>query len=153
VLPRHTCTATRLWQWLLQWLAAASLKAAVEKLRRPFALESVYRFRRKLRLRLDRLRAQLCREQPSPRSAQADPLLQTTEHLRSVFARAECPAVAFQLHFPPTLIRSCFGLQRSPFDSESVTLLPHQPESFDILRVHAQPGGLCLVPGEPGTGT
>ena len=29
---------------------------------------------------------------------------------------------------------------------------PHQQEIFDILRVHAQQGGLCLVLGEPGTG-
>ena len=28
----------------------------------------------------------------------------------------------------------------------------HQQEIFDILRVHAQQGGLCLVLGEPGTG-
>src|SRR6266487_6695717 len=50
------------------------------------------------------------------------------------------------------MIRSYFGLQRSPFDAQSVTLLPHQQEVFDILRVHAQQGGLCLVLGEPGTG-
>jgi energy-coupling factor transporter ATP-binding protein EcfA2 len=50
------------------------------------------------------------------------------------------------------MIRSYFGLLRSPFDAESVTLLPHQQEVFDILRVHAQQGGLCLVLGEPGTG-
>jgi hypothetical protein len=99
VLPRHTFTATLLWKWLLQWLAAASLKAAVEKVQLPFALETVYRLRRRLRLRLDSLRALLCREQSPPKSAQADPLLQTTEHLRSVFARAECPAAEFQLHF------------------------------------------------------
>lgn len=50
------------------------------------------------------------------------------------------------------MIRSHFGLQRNPFDSESVSLLPHQQEIFDILRVHAQQGGLRLVLGEPGTG-
>jgi len=50
------------------------------------------------------------------------------------------------------MIRSHFGLQRNPFDSESITLLAHQQEIFDILRVHAQQGGLCLVLGEPGTG-
>jgi hypothetical protein len=38
ILPRHTFTASWLWQWLIQWLAGASLKAAVEKLRLPFAL-------------------------------------------------------------------------------------------------------------------
>lgn len=50
------------------------------------------------------------------------------------------------------MIRSHFGLQRNPFDSESVSLLAHQQEIFDILRVHAQQGGRCLVLGEPGTG-
>ncbi len=50
------------------------------------------------------------------------------------------------------MIRSHFGLSRNPFDLESMTLLAHQQESFDILRVHAQQGGLCLVLGEPGTG-
>lgn len=50
------------------------------------------------------------------------------------------------------MIRSHFGLSRNPFDPESLALLPHQQETFDILRVHAQQGGLCLVLGEPGTG-
>ena len=50
------------------------------------------------------------------------------------------------------MIRSHFGLQRNPFDPEALTLLSHQQEIFDILRVHAQQGGLCLVLGEPGTG-
>jgi MSHA biogenesis protein MshM len=50
------------------------------------------------------------------------------------------------------MIRSHFGLQRSPFDPDPLTLLAHQQEIFDILRVHAQQGGLCLVLGEPGTG-
>jgi len=50
------------------------------------------------------------------------------------------------------MIRSHFGLQRNPFDTESISLLAHQQEVFDILRVHAQQGGLCLVLGEPGTG-
>jgi len=50
------------------------------------------------------------------------------------------------------MIRSHFGLQRNPFDTENLALLAHQQEVFDILRVHAQQGGLCLVLGEPGTG-
>jgi len=50
------------------------------------------------------------------------------------------------------MIRSHFGLQRNPFDTDSFTLLAHQQECFDILLVHAQQGGLCLVLGEPGTG-
>jgi type II secretory pathway predicted ATPase ExeA len=50
------------------------------------------------------------------------------------------------------MIRSHFGLTRHPFECDTLTLLPHQQEIFDILRVHAQQGGLCLVLGEPGTG-
>jgi len=50
------------------------------------------------------------------------------------------------------MLRSHFGLLRNPFDPESISLLAHQQEVFDILRVHAQQGGLCLVLGEPGTG-
>jgi len=50
------------------------------------------------------------------------------------------------------MIRSHFGLQRNPFDRDALALMPHQQEVFDILQVHAQQGGLCLVLGEPGTG-
>lgn len=50
------------------------------------------------------------------------------------------------------MIRAHFGLSKNPFATESLTLLAHQQEVFDILKVHAQQGGLCLVLGEPGTG-
>jgi MSHA biogenesis protein MshM len=50
------------------------------------------------------------------------------------------------------MIRAHFGLQRQPFDTENLSLLEHQQQVLDILRVHAQQGGLCLVLGEPGTG-
>jgi type II secretory pathway predicted ATPase ExeA len=50
------------------------------------------------------------------------------------------------------MIRAHFGLQKNPFDAESLALLAHQQEVFEILKVHAQQGGLCLVLGEPGTG-
>jgi type II secretory pathway predicted ATPase ExeA len=50
------------------------------------------------------------------------------------------------------MIRSYFGLQRNPFDTENLSLLEHQQQVLEILRVHAQQGGLCLVLGEPGTG-
>jgi hypothetical protein len=99
VLPRHTFTASRLWSWLVELLAGLSVKAAAEKLRLPFALESVYRLRRKLGQRLDELRSRLCREQPPPASTDADPLLQTVEHLRRALAAQACPPAAFQLHF------------------------------------------------------
>lgn len=50
------------------------------------------------------------------------------------------------------MIRSYFGLQRNPFDLDGLELLPHQREVLEVLRVHCQQGGLCLVAGEPGTG-
>jgi len=99
VLPRHTFTAARVWAWLVELLAGLSVKAATEKLRLSFALESAYRLRRQLRHQLAHWRAQLCRERPPPASAWADPLLQTVEHLQSVFAGKVCPPAAFQLHF------------------------------------------------------
>ena len=99
VLPRHTLTASLVWQWLVKLLAGHSLKAAVEQLGLPFALETLYRLRHQLSQRLDPLRTRLCREQKPPVSGQADPLLQTVEHLREVFPRSECPLAAFQLHF------------------------------------------------------
>jgi hypothetical protein len=99
VLPRHTFTASLLWQLLIRWLAGASLKAAVEQLKLSFALETVYRLRRCLRQRLDTIRTRLCREQKPPASSHADPLLQAVEHLREVFPRSECALSAFQLHF------------------------------------------------------
>jgi hypothetical protein len=98
-LPRHTLTATLLWRWLIQKLAGLSAKAAAEKANLPFALETVYQLGRKLRHGLDRLRTLLCREQAPPGSAQADPVLQSVEHLHSTFPREECPPAAFQLGF------------------------------------------------------
>ncbi|HQO93153.1 MAG TPA: hypothetical protein PLX56_12575, partial [bacterium] len=50
------------------------------------------------------------------------------------------------------MIRSHFGISQNPFSNENVTLLPHQQEIYDILHVHSQQGGLCLLMGEPGTG-
>jgi hypothetical protein len=99
VLPRHTLTAPLVWRWLLEILAGLSLKAAAEKLRLPFALETVYRLRRGLRRHLHALRTRLCREQKPPFSTHADPLRQTVQHLQAVFARSLCPSAAFQLHF------------------------------------------------------
>lgn len=50
------------------------------------------------------------------------------------------------------MIRSYFGIDQNPFAQENVSLLPHQQEIFDTLKVHSQQGGLCLLLGEPGTG-
>jgi type II secretory pathway predicted ATPase ExeA len=50
------------------------------------------------------------------------------------------------------MLRSYFGIQSIPFSHENLSLLPHQQEVYDILKVHSQQGGLCLLMGEPGTG-
>ena len=99
VLPRHTLTASWVWRWLIKVLAGLSLKAAAETLRLPFALETVYKLRRRLRHGLDSLRTRLCCRQTPPASAHPDPLLQTVEHLQGVFSSSQCPLADFQLHF------------------------------------------------------
>ena len=99
VLPRHTWTALLVWRWLVKLLAGLSLKAAADALRLPFALESVYRLRRRLQQGLDKVRTRLCREQSPPTCTHADPVLQTIEHLKVVFPGAACPPADFQRHF------------------------------------------------------
>lgn len=51
------------------------------------------------------------------------------------------------------MIRSYFGTSKDPFAIEAnAPLLEHQQRHFDILKIHNQQGGLCLIIGEPGTG-
>ncbi len=51
------------------------------------------------------------------------------------------------------MIRQHFGLTRDPFIIDhKAPLLTHQQRHFDILKVHSQQGGFCLILGEPGTG-
>jgi hypothetical protein len=41
------------------------------------------------------------------------------------------------------MIRAHFGLVRDPFSAENITLLPHQQQVLDIVRVHCQQGGFA----------
>nr|WP_287413339.1 AAA family ATPase [Pseudodesulfovibrio sp.] len=50
------------------------------------------------------------------------------------------------------MIRAFYGIDTNPFCAAEITLLPHQQEVFDILKVHSHQGGLCLLMGDPGTG-
>jgi len=104
VLPRHSCTAPLLRELLVKLLAGLSIKSAVESLGLPLALESSYHLLRRLRRRLDVLRCSLSGRQEPPSSSQNDPLLQTVEHLQSVFAQALCPVSEFQLVFQQPLL-------------------------------------------------
>ena len=104
VLPRHTVTGPGLWRLLDRLLAGGSIKAAVEALALPFALETLYHLLHRLRQRLAGVRSMLCRKQKPPASSQIDPLLQTAEHLRSLFPESLCPAADFQLYFQRPLL-------------------------------------------------
>lgn len=50
------------------------------------------------------------------------------------------------------MIRAFFGLDTNLFSTDSINLLHHQQDIYDILKVHSQQGGLCLLMGDPGTG-
>lgn len=50
------------------------------------------------------------------------------------------------------MIRSFFGIDKNPFSMDDIKLLDNQQDIYDILKVHSQQGGLCLLMGEPGTG-
>jgi len=106
VLPRHSVTALWLWPLLSRLLAGGSIKAAVEALAPPFKLETLYHLLQRLRARLPDLRSRLCRQQQAPVSSHSDPLLQTVEHLQSVFAEAACALSAFQLRFQEPFLGS-----------------------------------------------
>lgn len=73
LLPRHTLTASLVWQGLVKLLAGLSDKATVEKLRLPFAFETLYQLGRRLQRRLDLVRTRLCREQSPTVSRQPQP--------------------------------------------------------------------------------
>jgi hypothetical protein len=104
VLPRHTVTGSELWRLLERLLGGDSIKAAAEALGLPFALETLYPLLHRLKGRLPQVRSLLYREQKAPASSQSDPLLETVEHLRSLFPKSACPATDFQLHFQRPLL-------------------------------------------------
>jgi hypothetical protein len=104
VLPGHTVRAAALWSLLKRLLKGSSIKAAVQGLSLPFALETLYHLLQRLRKRLPTVRPVLCREKTAPASSQTDPLLQTMEHLRGLFLKSKGPLADFQLHFQRPLL-------------------------------------------------
>ena len=51
------------------------------------------------------------------------------------------------------MIRAFYGIDTNPFTTDNnITLLHHQQDVFDVIKVHSCQGGLCLLMGEPGTG-
>ena len=50
------------------------------------------------------------------------------------------------------MIKSYYGIEQTPFSTNNISLLPFQQTIYDILKVHSQQGGFCLLMGDPGTG-
>lgn len=99
VLPRHTASASALSRLLIELLASACVKTAVQNLRLPFPLETIYHLLQRLRHRLPEIRSELFRRQKEPPSSQSDPLRHSIEHLQAVFPASLCPVGDFQLSF------------------------------------------------------
>ncbi len=81
------------------------MRAGVQALRVPLALESFYYLLQRLRGRLPDLRSLLYRESPpAGTSSQSEPLLQTVEHLQALFPKSACALSHFQAHFQRPLM-------------------------------------------------
>ena len=50
------------------------------------------------------------------------------------------------------MIKTTFGLTREPFHRNDAALLTQQAEALEMIRIHAQHGGFCVVVGNPGVG-
>ena len=50
------------------------------------------------------------------------------------------------------MIKATFGITKEPFYRSEVALLPQQLEAVDMIKIHAQHGGFCVIVGNPGVG-
>jgi len=50
------------------------------------------------------------------------------------------------------MINAIWGITDAPFKRTPKHLLPQQQEMFDVIKIHAQQGGFCVVLGQPGVG-
>ena len=50
------------------------------------------------------------------------------------------------------MIKQTYGITKIPFLQSDLSLLPHQQEVADIVNIHSQHGGLCVITGDPGVG-
>lgn len=51
-----------------------------------------------------------------------------------------------------SMIKTTFGLTKEPFYRSEVALLPQQAEAVEMIKIHAQHGGFCVIVGNPGVG-
>lgn len=97
LLPRHTLDAASADSLMKGLGHGHSIRAAWLKACTPISLDGVYRFVRRLRRGLDRLRTALHARCRPPPSTSPDPLIQTIAHLRDAFPATASPSAAFQL--------------------------------------------------------
>jgi MSHA biogenesis protein MshM len=50
------------------------------------------------------------------------------------------------------MIKQTYGITKIPFLQSELKLLPHQQEIAEIVNIHSQHGGLCVITGAPGVG-
>ncbi len=50
------------------------------------------------------------------------------------------------------MIKATFGLTQEPFNRNKPLLLEQQKKIAQIIKIHAQQGGFCVIIGEPGVG-
>jgi hypothetical protein len=104
VFPRFSVTALLLWKLLSAMTTSGSILAAIHSVRLPFGTETLYHLVDRLRLRLDEVRSRLSQITPAPASSQSDPLLQTVEHFKAAFPKADGPLQAYQIRFQAALL-------------------------------------------------
>ena len=66
------------------------------------------------------------------------------------FKNAEITAFSPQLKI--ATLKSNFGITKVPFFQAETKLLNQQWEIFNIINIHSQQGGLCVITGDPGVG-
>ena len=50
------------------------------------------------------------------------------------------------------MINTVWGIAKAPFQRDTLTLLPQQQQMMEMIHIHAQQGGFCVIVGEPGVG-
>ena len=50
------------------------------------------------------------------------------------------------------MIKQTYGITKVPFLQSELKLLPHQQEVAEVITIHSQHGGLCVITGDPGVG-
>jgi hypothetical protein len=104
LLPRHSANAKMLSTLLKGLCGGGSVKRIWEESRLPMQLQSCYHLLKRLRDRLDTVRAALLTRCKPPGSRHSDPLRQTAEHLRCAFPGRQNLVEAFQHTFQTSIM-------------------------------------------------